>query len=258
MRVYIFFALALQIVASCSFSLLEGANLHAIIVADTKDRSIGRSVNQDLLNMKSIASKIAKNTSLKLKSSVLSSKNASPSKLLACVKKLKVGKDDVVFFYFSGHGYRTASKGNIPWPNLEFSSLNKAVEFELITKKLSEKKPRLLLAIADACNGLIADAWAPLVVYKSAEKALAKDQIQENYKKLFLKTKGRILITSSESGELSWCGSDGSLYTNAFLRQLQSVVSSLQTPSWENLLGWASLMISDEQHPYYEINISYL
>lgn len=251
---YLIFFIFLTVVPY--ISILEAASLHAIIVGDTLDESIGDGAAVDVQKMRYAVQQIAKNTKLSLKQDILAGKNTTPTKLLAKVNKLKIKNDDVILFFFSGHGYRTPSKdNNIPWPNLSFSQLDQAVEFEFITQKLEQFKPRLLLAITDVCNNVIPDAFAPLLVHKADEKPISSTKIVENYRELFLRTSGTLLIASSRPGEYSWATSRGSLFTLAFLQQLEKEVKTTGIANWQNLLGRAANALQDTQHPVYYIQL---
>jgi hypothetical protein len=237
-----------------SASILEAANLQAIIVADTLDLSIGDGASVDLQKMRFGIQQIAKQTKLTLKQDIIAGKSATPTKLLSKLNKLKIKSDDVIIFFFSGHGYRVSSQDNSkPWPNLAFSQVDQAIEFDFIIQKLEQLHPRLLLAITDSCNNVIPDAFAPVIIHKASEKPLAATKISENYRELFLNTSGTLLIASSQPGEYSWATSSGSLFTLAFLQQLDQEVKTAGIANWQDLLGRTANALQGTQHPVYYI-----
>ncbi|NGX43703.1 MAG: hypothetical protein K940chlam7_02003 [Chlamydiae bacterium] len=247
--------LGMILIAFCAFVpvAIEAANLHSIIVADTSDEGIGSSTAIDYERMHREVQKIAHYTGLKLKEVTLKGNEARPKKLLERIRKLKVHSDDVVIFYFSGHGFRTPGKEGSPWPNLYFSREQNAVDFDLIREKLEEHNPRFILLIADACNSLIPDEWAPVIVQKWFFKAIDDEILKENYRHLFLYETGVVMVTSSEAGEPSWATMSGGLYTMAFIQSLNQCVKSSETPSWQNILDKSVLIVGDNQHPDYHI-----
>src|ERR1700733_3375785 len=91
---------------------IKAASLQAIIVADTFDLSIGDGASADLQKMRYAIQQIAKQTKLALKQDIIAGKNATPAKLLAKLNELKIKNNDVIIFFFSGHGYRTPSKND--------------------------------------------------------------------------------------------------------------------------------------------------
>lgn len=232
---------------------LDAADLHAIIVADTNDPSIGNSTEVDLENMRNEMHRISLYTGLNLKETTISGKETLPEKVLAKINKLKIKKNDVVIFYFSGHGYRTASKKESPWPNLFFSQAGKGIDYDLIGKKLEAYHPRLLMVIADACNSLIPDDYAPPLVKKMMMRALSQETLENNYRKLFMEVKGVIMVTSSQAGEPSWGTPQGGLFTVALLHNLGDSVKSSSEPSWYSILDNASFQVNKEQHPDFRI-----
>ena len=235
---------------------IKAASLQAIIVADTFDLSIGDGASADLQKMRYAIQQIAKQTKLALKQDIIAGKNATPAKLLAKLNKLKIKNNDVIIFFFSGHGYRTPSKNdNNPWPNLAFSQVDQAIEFDFIIQKLEQLQPRLLLAISDSCNNVIPDAFAPILIHKAAEKLPSPNKVSENYRELFLHTSGTLLIASSQPGEYSWATSKGSLFTLAFLQQLDQEAKTTGIANWQDLLGRAANSLQDTQHPVYFIQL---
>ncbi|MFQ5729987.1 MAG: hypothetical protein ACE5GN_06470, partial [Waddliaceae bacterium] len=151
---------------------------------------------------------------------------------------------------------RTAEKEGNPWPNLYFSRENKGMEYNFIGEKLEGYKPRFMLLIADACNSLIPDAWAPPLQRRMFGRVIDEELLKQNYKHLFLETSGIIMVTSSEAGEPSWDTGVGGLYTRAFIECLNQAVKSSALPSWETLLDTSAMKIAgEEQHPYYRIDL---
>jgi hypothetical protein len=181
-------------IAMSAFSpfTIEAANLHAIIVADTTDESIGDSTTVDCSNMRAEMKKIAHFTKLDLKETTIEGEDVVPGKVLDKLDNLDIQSDDVVIFYFSGHGYRTDGKKDSPWPNLFFSRVEKGIDFELIGKRLEQHDPRLLLVIADVCNSIIAEEYAPALVTRSLLESIFAEE--SNPLKLFFLLTGVIPI----------------------------------------------------------------
>lgn len=234
-------------------SRIESAKLLFVICCDTLSDDIQLSVFNDLKNIRAEGQRISHYTGLPLKEVILAGTDLNAAKFENMIKSLNVQSDDVLFFYFSGHGYRTALKGENPWPNLFFSPDWSGVDFLQVIEVLKQKSARLLISIADCCNNLLSEHHAPPVCpIKSKNKHEKK--MSKGYKKLFLETEGLILITSSEVEEFSWCISEGALYTLAFLENLKIEVKS-RSPSWNALLKRSSIKVREFQHPYYLLDI---
>jgi hypothetical protein len=236
--------------------LSEAADIVSVIVVDTQDDSIGDSTAADLYKMQSLVSKIAKNTDLKPRQVILKDQNAVPAKMLNSLKSLKVNQDDVVIFYFSGHGYRTPSKGDSLWPNLYFSLRDEGVEYEKVVSLLQKKNPRLLITMADVCNNVISESQAPLLV-RSFFKRVNEDKVTQNYRRLFLETNGLIRVTGAKKGEFAWATPVGGTFTLAFIKSLETEVNSSAPADWTVLLDRVSIDLHrDDQHPVYVVETS--
>jgi hypothetical protein len=254
------------ITATLSFSI-QAADLIAIIAADTLDQDIGKSVKKDFNNMRKQMQTVAKYTGLNLKEVLMEGRSTNPQLFMQKINAVKANSDDVIVFYFGGHGYRTLSKGKSPWPNLVFSQQDKGIEYDLVIYNLMQKHPRFLITIADVCNSFIKDKNAPPLVTRAFRAAIPEDIIRSNYQQLFLKEAGMINVTSSQVGETS-AGSDeeGGAYTSAFLISLRDETKLVSTAKWRTLLERAKTKVindstrgaeskSDIQHPYYEMNV---
>src|SRR5271155_3631153 len=125
------------------------ADLHAILVGDTTDSSLGTAFEKDLEFMQEKLKKIAKNTNLNLNVTLLQGNSVTPKKVLRQIESLQVSPDDVVVVYFTIHGFRTSSKAS-QWPSLYFGVSQQGVDFEAINEVVKNKNPRLLLSIADS------------------------------------------------------------------------------------------------------------
>lgn len=235
---------------------LDAADLHAIIVADTNDSTIGNSTEIDFENMRNEMRRISLYTGLNLKETTIRGKETFPKKVIAKINNLKINKNDVVIFYFSGHGYRTDSKEESPWPYLYFSQANKGIDYDLIGKKLEAYHPRLLIVFADACNSLISDDDAPPLVKETMMGPVSRELLKSNYRKLFMDVEGVIMVTSSKAGESSWGTPEGGLFTLAFLHNLGKSVKSSSEPSWYLILDKASIQVKKHQHPDFRIHLN--
>lgn len=235
----------------------DAASLRAIIVCDTQADSIGKSVAADLTKVRQEVLKVSHYIGLEAKLSIFEKNNVNES-VVSYLEMQEVDPDDIVIFFFSGHGYRTESKvGNI-WPNLYFTPINKGVDFYQIIQIINQKNPRLLIAIADCCNNVMEENYAPSVL-KNGNLALRtnrKDYTKHNYQTLFLKQAGTIIVSSSEPGEYSWATKSGGLYTLALFESLNKEVMTTPVADWRIILDNASLKIIRRdigQTPQYEL-----
>ncbi|MBF0289656.1 MAG: caspase family protein [SAR324 cluster bacterium] len=230
-------------------TVCQAASLHAIIVADTNDRSIGKSTKVDFKNISAELENIAHATNLQLKKQTFTASAVTRENLVNAISNLQPALEDVVLFYYSGHGYRAEDKKS-KWPTL---SVDEGLDYTWVIEELKKKNPRLLITLSDACNVVIQGLL-------SSSRSMAKPR-KENYKKLFLDFNGQVLISSSQPGEFSWGGSrNGGLYTSSFLKSLREALQT-KNPSWKTLLAKIPKTISIQdnqgrkwkQHPQYEV-----
>jgi hypothetical protein len=234
-------------------SVSVAGDLITVIVADTYDDSIGDSTSADLFKMSAMMSKIATNTEMKHKEVIIKDNLTTASNMLKTIKSLEVQEDDVVIFYFSGHGYRTPSKGDSLWPNLYFSLRDEGVEYEKVVAILQQKNPRLLLTVADVCNNVISEFNAPMLVKSMMFREGAEKKVNDNYRKLFLQTRGMVRITSSKAGEYSWATRRGGTFTLALLKNMEVELSSSVPADWGKMLDRTAYEVSKDMHPVYVI-----
>jgi hypothetical protein len=212
------------------------STLHLIVVVDTLASSIKNSTKRDLINVVNEAKKITAYSGMKLKSSILKDKKVDYKNISTVIKNLKVGKNDAIFFYFSGHGYRTEDKTDNPWPNLAFPLSYGGIDFSLIVEQLVKKKPRFILAIADACNNVIDDLG--MMTYKEMTKGSSNNNplLSKNYKKLFLTSSGLIMASAAVPGDYAYALEKGGLFTQAFFASLHTEVSFNGQADWDVLM----------------------
>ena len=229
--------------------------LHAIIFANTKspgnpnnprDPGIGPSVTVDFermgIEMTSIASFIGYN--LKKYYYYGNSDRFNRNNLVNLLNSFSCRKDDIIFFYYSGHGGRYENEGS-DYPEMILKVQHGASDKDLFSlhetyKKLKSKGSRLTIVMGDLCNSTWKGAYKPTKSSKSA--SVKSSSVCDVYKNLFLNVKGGLIAASSKPGHTSGCaqysdGTDaGGVFTASFLQCLGDYVSQGEEVSWNNLL----------------------
>jgi len=227
---------------------------HAVLVAATEDRTIGDVVEKDLRKVKRLVQSISKYTGLKLNEKTITGNNLNYSNVIAALD-MSISKEDVVFFYYSGHGARTYHK-KTKWPSLALEGMttpvNKLLDLDIIIAKIQEKNPRFFMVIADTCNNPVEGEGNKNIEVLSASK---------NYQELFLKYYGHIIASSSKPGQKSWGNNTGSFFTNNFLNQLSIALRSQKVANWHSIMDESERVIqipgtNKVQTPQSDINIS--
>ena len=85
------------------------ATMHAVFVINTEDKGIG-CIN-DLKNWETLLPEIKKYSGIKIVTYYLKDKNWSESAVNKKLAQIKPAADDVVLFYYSGHGFRWRHHG---------------------------------------------------------------------------------------------------------------------------------------------------
>lgn len=228
----------------------SSVKLHAILVADTKDTGIGSDI--DLENMTKQLTAIQQNTCLTLNKLSITGDAFTKQHVNNTLNQLSVQPQDVVIFYYSGHG---ANLGSGRWPSLKVG--DKFLDFDQVTRTLENKNPRLLISIADACNNFIDESSNTPTRQVTSPKT-------ENYRQLFLGYQGKIKASAAKHGQFAAGGSQGGRYTNQFLDSLNKELAYADKPSWRSIMDRANSRIDfidqtrqpQVQMPQYEIKIA--
>lgn len=257
--------------------LVMGQTFHAIIFANTKspgdpnkpgDTGIGPSVTVDFqrmrMEMKTIANSIGYN--LKNYHFYDTPESFSRNSLENVLNNLSCAPDDIVFFFYSGHGGRAVNeKTDFPEMILKvpYGPVNTSQLYPLydVYTRLKSKSPRLVIVMGDMCNSEIKGYFRENSVTKGAT-VLSKGSY-DVYKNLFLNVKGGIIVASSEPGKTSGCHiieKNGKWYhaggylTYAFLGLLQYCVSEGENVSWNallnNVIAWTKEETKEEKDQY--------
>ncbi|MGB1206788.1 MAG: caspase family protein [Chitinophagales bacterium] len=250
------------------YSTSKAQNLHFIVFADVTDPYIGQGNIRSLELLDGLMQKIEnyeifsdikihKFTNQKFTNQEFDSliNNLSTSKVS------QVHKNDIVFFYYLGHGQNKALK---VWPNLLFEEANTKqevtkVNLEDINLKLTSLKAQLTLTFAETCNVISKydqnDAYVVATMPPSYK--LRKKQLEN----LFLHTKGNIILVSTDLDQYSYTNSkSGGLFTQTLIKELKKYEYSENELKWEYLLNKIQISVERfaknnklEQIPYYEI-----
>jgi hypothetical protein len=228
---------------------VSAATLHAILAGNTLDDYIGPAVTQDLEQFRQELQIIAEATEMLVRRVELTGTQLRKSTLIDTISGLQPAPDDAVLFYFSGHGFSLQAKDK--WPYMAMLD-DEALDEKWVFDTLAATQPRLLLAIADSCNNLIPEAYAPDV---SVERRFKRSgDARENYRALFLHARGAILASSSQHNEVSSTLKNGSAFTRQFFSALHNAVASSRQATWQDVMDAAIRPILIEgqyQHPQY-------
>ncbi len=244
--------LAIIIIFLSLLSIRSSAStFHAIIFANTDDSHIGKSVYIDLKRMEVEMTAISKSIGYSIKKYFYYGDAArfNRDNLESVIDNLNCGPDDIIFFYYSGHGGR-AENENTQFPemcltvNEPLTRSSQLCPLHNVYSRLRNKNPRLTIVMGDLCNSIIRGYKRNDNLASKGATILSKGAYNV-YRNLFVNVKGGLLAASSQPGHTSGCyqiHEDGQTYeaggymTHSFLTMLQYCVSQSREVSWDGLM----------------------
>ncbi len=218
---------------------LENITLHLMIAADTKDRSIGRSTQQDMDDIYTTFSKISAELGIKIKKYRVAGDNFSKSRIFNNINSISNGENDIVIFYYSGHGFNDESKES------SFASMSldgPEYSLEELYHRLKNKNARLTMIIGDLCNS-IPETRRGTGIKESIPFKSGYFFDAEKLYKLFVESKGTLLSSSSSKGEWSYCMSNANRtlgnghFTHSFIEAIIKETSKV----YQNSTNWSKI-----------------
>lgn len=224
--------------------------MHLLLVADTLDKSIGYAGKSDLKLIRETFEQLSQKmgiTKNNFNFRLFAGKQFERKPILDAIKLLKPGANDIVIFYYVGHGFRVDTTETFP----HIKSTNNNHDSATIVKNsirmkeevfdvLKKKNARFNLVVSDCCNS---DIEKPRKTGPALPKQRGDDTWELEYKNtrdLFMsKVPVSIMITAAKNGEKAICSRDlNSAYLSfALINTLKEYTAKLKTNvSWKQLL----------------------
>ena len=216
----LFFTFAVVAIFLVSHSPAIAQTIHAIIVADTNDPKIGSGVKSDLSNMTTFFQNAANATGMRLNLKRIYGVDCNNANTVRAINELQSQPDDIVVFYYSGHGHRWDTT-NGRWPLL---SLNRELPFSWVIQKMEAKGAKATLVLTDSCNVSLGGGFG----LTGPEIPPAS---RSTYMKLFRDFRGKVRVSSSSVGEYSYGPDSGGIFTSILLTVISIKIPFM--PSWE-------------------------
>lgn len=253
------YRLALLLVCvACLPGTAVAANLHFLILCDTLDPDIG--TIDDFNIAQTWAQAIASNTALTLQLQSLTGSSLTVANAKTMLNNLQVNADDVVYFFYSGHG---GNPGDRKWPIFYFTSSpgdmpdEQRLSFDWVLSALRPKNPKLLFVLADACNNFSNQSGQPI----PHAQAVTGPAVTQAFLALFTDFTGEVLSSGCEPGQYSYGASGtGALYTNNYMNAFYTLAGQITPLTWEAVMAKAradtvtqTMSETPVQRPQYEI-----
>ncbi len=250
-------------------ALEKMTRIHLLIVANTNDSSIGVPCNNSMNLMEETFTNLAGYLGLKILVTKIYGSTYNKANVVKQLSMLKPGFNDVLIFYYVGHGFRKA-KDNRPFPFLDFRAntkedfMEKSLNLEDIYNQLKLKNARLNIVMGDCCNS---DPYAnsPMAAADPRPRASELDFNLEKCRELFLNTKRMsLLMTAAEKGQLASCNAElGAFFSFYFKSSMENALRDVKTKnvSWYQVIDKAKLQTVDKARrtycskPYVAANI---
>ena len=222
--------------------------LHSIIVADTKDVSIGASCTSDARRLKRSLQAISSQLLLRPRITILDRNKCRGKDLGKWLSKLRPSSKDVIMVFYAGHGYGDRTGDPLPILSLRDGEMRGTALQSVI-----EQFPcRFSFVLFDCCNSFLEEG---LTRGNHFHPIIHKGRTVEKLKPLF-RGKAAITVCAALRGEDSWGENSGGYLTTGFLRALKAPKKKTIV-SWEQILTkarrYSAKRSHNQQHAFYTI-----
>ena len=225
--------------------------MHMIIVANVDDDSIGASAAKDKDEMMKMLNSLAGSMKVKTNAIVIAGDNYSKKSLLNALSGLQPQKQDMVIFYYSGHGFRRqkTTSANLPmngiYPHLDLRAnkqqdyLKESIGIDSVYSILLRKGARFNLVLGDCCNSVV-EATNTVAKPPGVPRGPELEKSMRNVQAMFLDPAPvAIIATAANVQELASSNNNfGGFFSYFFRSTLNFYLSPLRVdpPTWESLL----------------------
>ena len=167
-------------------------------------------------------------------------KMVSPKNCKEVIMNLKCWSEDIIVFYYIGHGRRAAYEKDIfPEINLSKGDREKGIPLSQIHEILLNNNARLTITIGMSCNTMPISS-SRQYAYISSFSDIKKDLEVKNIQDLFLGYKGNIIFSSNAPGEKSYgdCPFNNTIidrFSSNLIKQFSIQMNNANSGTWEDL-----------------------
>lgn len=242
--------------------------VHVINFSNTLDKKVGACCKVDYDLVKRETYLIAAYLDYGIRYYDGEGNDCSNENLMNILNSLRCNKDDIIMFFYTGHGTRSSrDESAFPQMCLKYGiyDQDKFVAVHTVIEKLQAKGARFTLVMTDCCNNIIQGVSAKSLLSQDGGAIVYDKAVAHCYRKLFLENKGLVAMTGCKKGQYSYCGPIiGGVFTDSFFGRVLYKVCKGEIPaSWEKVLETVTSVVKDRtknnetiQEPYYEIKLS--
>lgn len=218
--------------------------LYLLIVADTLATDIGSNCAFDAKRITTMFKQISDYIGCQFSVRNVMGKNYSKKELVSQLKLLVPSENDIVIFYYSGHGFRKDNDSR-RYPYLDLR-LDKSVDLfketmnmENIYSALQKKKAKFTLILSDCCNTYLKDPVTFTSQLPLKKKSMPINFKSEHINQLFLNPKqSSILAVAADSTQFATSNANFGGFFSYYLEQniMFNCGKTASNPSWYQIL----------------------
>lgn len=207
----------LSLLCLCFISSVQSQTIHWLTFIDTNDKNIGEmdKNGQALLfsRFRNVVNAALSTAGYKSDNQEFFGTRLSPQNCKSAIQSLQCSSNDIVIFYYIGHGTHAAKENN-NYPQMMmgkgWSDERLFIPLKWVHDQLSNKGARLNITIGMCCNPIQSASAKNAPTFSSSAfsfnygNAYLSDQEIDQILKLFLEQKGSIIQATASVGECSW------------------------------------------------------
>ena len=235
-------ALGSELLCGCKGKDMKADNIkiHAIVFCNTDDPKIGEGCLSDQERFAEELAVIETAIGCEEDWQVFIGKECNKPNLERALSNLHCSPNDVVFFYYSGHGVHAEAdpaNGWLPQMCLNYESYDqdKFVPITFVRDQLATKSARLSIIITDCRNN--DSNWVSVKsILSEVKDAPNTSSLEARLKKLFYESQGTVIATSSKHGQPSYGSKEGGCFSVAFWDEIYRVEQGQGNADWKSVM----------------------
>ena len=236
-------ALGSELLCGCKGKDMKADNIkiHAIVFCNTDDPKIGEGCLSDQERFAEELAVIETAIGCEEDWQVFIGKECNKPNLERALSNLHCSPNDVVFFYYSGHGVHAEAdpaNGWLPQMCLNYESYDqdKFVPVTFVRDQLASKKARLSIIMTDCCNNEANWVSVKSILSEAKDAPNTSSLDVARLKKLFYESQGTVIATSSKRGQYSYGPKEGGCFSVAFWDEIYRVEQGQGNADWKSVM----------------------
>ena len=222
------------------------SKLNLLVVANSNDAEIGASCKKDMERVIETYTNLANFIGIGIDVKAISGTEYNKANVVNAIDKLTPSSNDIVVFYYSGHGFRKP-KDNRTYPYIDLrpkpddTYMVNSLNMEDIYSSIRKKKARFNLVLSDCCNTEVSETNAigsPI----ARTKSLGINWSQNNCLALFMNPKPMsVLATAARPDQRAASNNEfGGFFSYFFKTSMETHFSFLKlNVNWQSVLEQA-------------------